>query len=216
MEEWFLRAVARHQSVGQENGVIAKMRPQFIRCDFLAGESVMTYDVLDWELNPQNMIHGGITSTGFDTSLGMLAHYYAYPYVLTTVNLSVSFLRPIRLGDGMVYHSKIKSFGRSLVTLTVKCICAAMANWQPLQQVHSKSCMRKKFPIKSHKICRKNKKQKKIIIDMIERTEHYDSINRRNFFTGIYDLMFVTSGKHRILYGARQCTQFVAAASGIL
>ena len=117
MEEWFLRAVARHQSVGQENGVIAKMRPQFIRCDFLAGESVMTYDVLDWELNPQNMIHGGITSTGFDTSLGMLAHYYAYPYVLTTVNLSVSFLRPIRLGDGMVYHSKIKSFGRSLVTL---------------------------------------------------------------------------------------------------
>ena len=104
MEEWFLRAVARHQSVGQENGVIAKMRPQFIRCDFLAGESVMTYDVLDWELNPQNMIHGGITSTGFDTSLGMLAHYYAYPYVLTTVNLSVSFLRPIRLGDGMVYH----------------------------------------------------------------------------------------------------------------
>lgn len=47
----------------------------------------------------------------------MLAHYYAYPYVLTTVNLSVSFLRPIRLGDGMVYHSKIKSFGRSLVTL---------------------------------------------------------------------------------------------------
>lgn len=117
MEEWFLRAVERHQSVGQENGVIAKMRPQFIRCDFLAGESVMTYDVLDWELNPQNMIHGGITSTGFDTSLGMLAHYYAYPYVLTTVNLSVSFLRPIRLGDGMIYHSKIKSFGRSLVTL---------------------------------------------------------------------------------------------------
>lgn len=117
MEEWFLRAAERHQSVGQENGVIAKMRPQFIRCDFLAGESVMTYDVLDWELNPQNMIHGGITSTGFDTSLGMLAHYYAYPYVLTTVNLSVSFLRPIRLGDGMVYHSKIKSFGRSLVTL---------------------------------------------------------------------------------------------------
>ena len=77
----------------------------------------MAFDVLDWELNPQDMIHGGITSTGFDTALGMLCHYYAYPYTLTTVNLSTTFLAPIRLGDTMFFHSKIKSFGRSLVTV---------------------------------------------------------------------------------------------------
>ena len=59
----------------------------------------MAFDVLDWELNPQDMIHGGIT------------------YTLTTVNLSTTFLAPIRLGDTMFFHSKIKSFGRSLVTV---------------------------------------------------------------------------------------------------
>ena len=46
--------------------------------------------------------------------------YYAYPNVLTTVSLSSTFVRPIRMGDTMVFHSKIKSFGRSLVTLEGK------------------------------------------------------------------------------------------------
>lgn len=116
MEEWFQNAVSPGSSL-LEFGVIGKMKPSFLRCDFEAGESIMAYDVLDWELNPQDMIHGGITSTGFDTSLGMLCHYYAEPNILTTVNLSTAFLRPIRLGDTMIYHSKIKSFGRSLVTM---------------------------------------------------------------------------------------------------
>ena len=116
MEAWFQEAVAP-DSPRLKEGAIGKMRPRFVSCDFDAGESVMEYDVLDWELNPQNMIHGGITSTGFDTSLGMLCHYYASPDILTTVNLSTTFLRPIRLGDTMVFHSKIKSYGRSLVML---------------------------------------------------------------------------------------------------
>ncbi|MBM6830077.1 PaaI family thioesterase [Anaerotignum lactatifermentans] len=116
MEAWF-REGTGPDSPRLKNGVIAKMKPSFVSCDFLAGESVMSFQVLDWELNPQQMIHGGITSTGFDTSLGMLCHYYASPNILTTVNLSTSFLRPIRLGDTMFFHSKIKSFGRSLVTM---------------------------------------------------------------------------------------------------
>lgn len=116
MEAWFRNAVAPDSDLLQF-GVIGKMKPDFISCDFKGGESIMSYEVLDWELNPQDMIHGGITSTGFDTSLGMLCHYYVSPYILTTVNLSTSFLRPIRLGDTMIYHSKIKSFGRSLVTV---------------------------------------------------------------------------------------------------
>ena len=119
MEEWYHQAVAPNSSRLRE-GAIAKLEPKFVSCDFQTGEAVMEYEALEWELNPQSMVHGGIIITGFDTSLGMLCHYYAYPNVLTTVSLSSTFVRPIRMGDTMVFHSKIKSFGRSLVTLEGK------------------------------------------------------------------------------------------------
>lgn len=116
MEDWFRKSVSPN-SARLKEGAISKLEPQFVSCDFQAGESTLEYKVLEWELNPQNMVHGGIIITGFDTSLGMLCHYYAYPNVLTTVNLSATFLQPIRIGDTMVFHSKIKSFGHSLVML---------------------------------------------------------------------------------------------------
>lgn len=119
MEEWFQKAVAPDSSRLRE-GAIAKMEPAFAACNFQDGESILEYEVQQWQLNPQNMVHGGIIITGFDTSLGMLCHYYAFPHILTTVSLSASFVRPIHLGDTMVFHSKIKSFGRSLVTLDGK------------------------------------------------------------------------------------------------
>ena len=69
MEEWYHQAVAPNSSRLRE-GAIAKLEPKFVSCDFQAGEAVMEYKVLEWELNPQSMVHGGIIITGFDTSLG--------------------------------------------------------------------------------------------------------------------------------------------------
>ncbi len=136
MEEWYHQAVAPNSSRLRE-GAIAKLEPKFVSCDFQAGEAVMEYEALEWELNPQSMVHGGIIITGFDTSLGMLCHYYAYPNVLTTVSLSSTFVRPIRMGDTMVFHSKIKSFGRSLVTLEEK-YSEKHRELLPPQQPHSR------------------------------------------------------------------------------
>lgn len=116
MEAWFQQMIAQYNGDIQ-GGIISKMHPTFLCCDFRLGESIVSYDVLDWELGLQNMVQNGIISTGFDTSLGMIAHYYAYPHALTTVNLYTSFLQPIEAGTTIVYHSKIKSYGRSLVTL---------------------------------------------------------------------------------------------------
>lgn len=119
MEEWFRQALEPSTSHLLE-GAIGKLEPQFVSCHFQAGESTLEFRALQWELNPQQMVHGGILITGFDTALGMLCHYYAYPNILTTVTLSSTFVRPIRMGDTMVFHSKIKSYGRSLVTLEGK------------------------------------------------------------------------------------------------
>ena len=67
MEEWYHQAVAPNSSRLRE-GAIAKLEPKFVSCDFQTGEAVMEYEALEWELNPQSMVHGGIIITGFDTS----------------------------------------------------------------------------------------------------------------------------------------------------
>ncbi len=116
MEAWFQQMIARYNSDTQ-GGIISQMQPKFIGCDFGAGESTISYEILHWEVGMQHMLHNGIISTSFDTALGMIAHYYAYPNALTTVNLYTSFLHPIHAKAPMIYHSKIQSYGRSLVTL---------------------------------------------------------------------------------------------------
>ncbi|MBR4014623.1 MAG: PaaI family thioesterase [Anaerotignum sp.] len=117
MEQWF-QSITGPEAALQHHGVIPKMKPRFIACDFERGTAEMAYEVLSWELNPQDMIHGGITSTALDTSLGMLTHYYTKPHVLTTVTMSVTFLKPILLGDTFHIHSRLESLGRTLSTVT--------------------------------------------------------------------------------------------------
>lgn len=119
METWFANLLAA-DAPRLRQGLIARLQPRLLSCDYAAMETVMAYDVLDWELNVVKQLHNGIISTGFDTSMGMLCHYYASPNVLTTVTLSTTYLKEIPQKQTLQYQSKIKSLGRSLITLESK------------------------------------------------------------------------------------------------
>ncbi len=116
MESWFQNLLSA-DAPRLRQGLIARLQPRLLSCDYAAMETVMAYDVLDWELNAVKSLHNGIISTGFDTSMGMLCHYYAAPNVLTTVTLSTTYLKEIPQKQTLQYQSKIKSLGRSLITL---------------------------------------------------------------------------------------------------
>lgn len=117
MERWFQDVTSPHSSV-QAHGVIPKMKPAFVSCGFEEGMMDVAYPVLEWELNPERILHGGITSTALDTTLGMLCHYYTYPQVLTTVTMNITFLKPVLLGDIFHVRAKLVSLGRTLATVT--------------------------------------------------------------------------------------------------
>ncbi len=117
MEQW-LRTMTSPASPIPAHGVIPKLKPAFVACGFEEGTLEMAYPVLDWELNSQGILHGGVLSTALDTSLGMLCHYYTYPHVLTTVTMHATFLKPIPPGDSFHIHAKLVSFGGTLATVT--------------------------------------------------------------------------------------------------
>lgn len=118
METFFQNAMKPGSEI-KHHGVIPRMDPRFVSCDFEKGTLDIAYDVQEWELNPENIIHGGMTSTALDTTMGMLAHYYTHlnaPTVVT-VTMNVSFLKPIALGDTFHVKCQLDSVGRTLATV---------------------------------------------------------------------------------------------------
>lgn len=118
MEIFFHNAMQPGSEI-KHHGVIPRMDPRFVSCDFEKGTIDIAYDVQEWELNPENIIHGGMTSTALDTTMGMLAHYYTHlnaPTVVT-VTMNASFLKPIALGDTFHVKCQLDSVGRTLATV---------------------------------------------------------------------------------------------------
>ena len=105
METFFQNAMLPGSEL-KHHGVIPQMDPVFVTCDFVKGTIDMAYHAQEWELNPENIMHGGIISTALDTSMGLLAHYYtrlSAPTVVT-VTMNVTFLKPVLAGD--IFHIK--------------------------------------------------------------------------------------------------------------
>ena len=119
MEAW-LSQLGHADNRISNSGLVERMNPRFVSCDFARREACLAFEVYDWELNPGGTLHGGIIVTGFDMAFGLTCHYYAKQHKITTVNLTTTFLKPILQGDTVNYHVKITSLGRTLVSMTAE------------------------------------------------------------------------------------------------
>lgn len=117
MELWFGQ-VTKPGSRLLSHGVVPKIEPKFVSCNFDEKTVTLSFDVLEWELNPQNVIHGGIIATAFDTALGLLCHYFTQPQVIITVSLNTTYHKPVFLGDTFHIKAKFEFQGRSLCNIT--------------------------------------------------------------------------------------------------
>ena len=118
METFFQNAMLPGSEL-KHHGVIPQMDPVFVTCDFVKGTIDMAYRAQEWELNPENIMHGGIISTALDTSMGFLAHYYTHlsaPTVVT-VTMNVTILKPLLAGDIFHIQCQQDSLGRTLATV---------------------------------------------------------------------------------------------------
>lgn len=119
MEQW-LSQLGHPDNPISNCGVLARLHPQFVSCDFANREACIAFEALEWELNPGGSLHGGILMTCFDVSFGLTCHYFAKQHMITTVNLTTTFLKPVLLGDFVHYHIKITHLGRTLISMTAE------------------------------------------------------------------------------------------------
>lgn len=105
-------------SINNQKKFISYVNPQFKSCDFTNKELVLKFNIKEWELNPQNSLHGGITASVLDTTFGYLAHYFSENRYVTTISLTTNYLKPIWKNDTIEVHGKIASLGKNIVNLT--------------------------------------------------------------------------------------------------
>ena len=99
-------------------GVLPLLDPKLKECCYDKKELTLSFQVKEWELNPEGGLHGGMIVTGFDMTFGLLCHYFQKPNMVCTVNLFTTFIKPVLPGDTVDYQVRIISHGKKIVSMT--------------------------------------------------------------------------------------------------
>ncbi len=102
------------------SGIIKMMNPEFLSCDYEKRELTTRFFIEKWELNPQGSMHGGLVSTAFDNTFGILTHFFAQGKFITTIDLATRYLKPIPEGCHLKVAAKSCSTGRTIITLVAE------------------------------------------------------------------------------------------------
>lgn len=113
MEDYF-RGVEELLGVTLAGTINQWMAPRLVSCS--AGERwvLWTFDAPDFAVNPGGVMHGGMIATAFDAAMGSIASYCNSGAMTPTIQLSVSYLRPIQLGRPFFIRARVNASGRTM------------------------------------------------------------------------------------------------------
>ncbi|MCI1931755.1 MAG: PaaI family thioesterase [Clostridia bacterium] len=100
------------------SGIMLMMKPEYVKCSAKEKSLTIYYDIEKWELNPQGIMHGGMLTTAIDNTYGTLTHYYAGDKFITTIELSMHFLKPLHEGDRLEITVKADHVGKTIINLS--------------------------------------------------------------------------------------------------
>ncbi len=99
--------------------IFTQIPPRLTGCDGPSRTVELAYDTRDWMTNPLGMVHGGITATILDTSMGITCScFYGQP--TPTITMTINYARPVPLNAAIVVRSRIVVHGRTSAQLTAE------------------------------------------------------------------------------------------------
>ena len=94
--------------------------PQFCGCSADDNWLTLSFQTQEWMRNPGGTLHGGMLTAAMDMTLGMLARFSRKTHKVVTVQLSVNFMRPIKIGEAFRVYAKVERAGSRVVFLSGK------------------------------------------------------------------------------------------------
>ncbi len=120
MEEIIRKCLESPFYTSDENCLLYHLAPKFHSCDYEKRELTLVYNVKPWQANPQQGCHGGISASMVDSAMGILTHYYSPENFISTISLTVNYLRPIPIGEDVLVRVWANSWGRTIVSLSAE------------------------------------------------------------------------------------------------
>lgn len=94
------------------------LKPEFYSYDEENAALTIKFPVLKWELNGNEVMHGGNIASAFDVGLGIFANVASNNRFAPTTNLSINYIKPVHFGDSLLVTAKLTSVGNKLITLS--------------------------------------------------------------------------------------------------
>lgn len=93
-------------------GVVARLSPRFARLDFSSKIVVLDYPSEPWMKNPAGFMHGGIIAAVMDNAMCTAVRGFAGIGDSPTVNLQISYIRPVRIPVPVHVRVRLSGLGR--------------------------------------------------------------------------------------------------------
>ena len=97
-----------------EHRINDMLAPTLIACSAEEQTLGLSFHVRGWMCNPKGTLHGGMMATMMDMTMGMLTRFCRKTNAVSTVSLSLNYLRPVREGAVSVC-AHIRKAGRTVV-----------------------------------------------------------------------------------------------------
>ena len=96
------------------------LSPKLESCSYSERSMVISMEPQPWMKNPAQMIHGGITASILDFTMGILSRCCSTGYMTPTIDMTVNYLRPAPMDKRL--------FVKAQVTMRGMTVCHASAS----------------------------------------------------------------------------------------
>ncbi len=94
------------------------MKPQFVSCDYETMTLRLSFQVEEYMRNPVGVMHGGAVAGAMDIAMGSMTFFMNGEYLTPTINMNVSYERPVFTGKRLIVESQGISCGKTMAYAT--------------------------------------------------------------------------------------------------
>ena len=93
-----------------------RMQGELVSCNEADQSITLRYPVQDWQVNGLGTLHGGMISTMMDLTMSMAIYCYSRQTIPPTITMTVNYLRPVPIEDGVHIMARVTSIGKRNAT----------------------------------------------------------------------------------------------------
>lgn len=86
----------------------------FYACDYEKKTLTLSMALRPWMSNPGHILHGGVTASVLDMTMGLLCRYVSNGHMTPTVNMNVSYLRAVPMKGTVLVRAEVTRCGRTI------------------------------------------------------------------------------------------------------